>query len=139
MSDVETPEARPGEVEFSLSWQLESGHLVGALEALNVSEHPFRLSGKPGLTPMGTDGHPLDAPTVVTLELRLPGYVELRPGERARSRVGWGAWPGPPASGRVLVQWDGGQAEVEASGPRQPELQGPGDNLSSSWFERVES
>jgi hypothetical protein len=99
---------------------------------------PFRLSGKPLLTPIGTDGVPLDAKTVVTLELRLPGYVELAPGERAMARVGWGGWDGAPASGKVIVHWRGENVELIADGPRQPESDGPTTNLWTSWFESVD-
>lgn len=137
MSVSGTPKARPGEVEFTLTWRAEAGYLTGELEALNVTDHDFRLSHKPGLIPIGVDGQPLAAETIVTLEMRRPGYVELAPGERARARVGWGAWDGPPASGKVLVTWDGGRQEVTADGPRQPGSDGPAMNLWSSWFERM--
>ena len=86
----------------------------------------FRLSHKPRLIPIGVNGQPLSAETIVTLEFRPPGYVVLGPGERARARVGWGGWDGPAPSGRVLVAWDGGRQEVIAEGPRQPENAGPG-------------
>lgn len=138
MASTETPEAQRGDVLFALSWRAESGRLRGELEARNTSNHPVRLSGKPGLTPIGRDGDPLDAETIVTLEFRPPGYVELAPGERARAPVGWGAWDGPPASGRVVVKWDGGEIEVMADGPRQPEADKRPTNLWSSWFKRVE-
>ena len=130
-------EAQPGEVDFSLVWDLSNGSLTGELLAQNVCDRAIRLSGKPGLTPRGEDGEPLDAPTVVTAEYRPPGYVALEPGERARARVGWGAWNGPPASGTVTVKWDAGEVDIEALGPRQPDRTGPANNLWSSWFERV--
>ncbi len=133
-SDV--PEAQPDDVAFRLSWRAESGHLTGELEATNVCDHAVRLSGKPGLTPIGIDGEALAAETTVTLELIPPGYVVLAPGERARAPVGWGGWDGPQASGTVLVTWAGGRAKVTADGPVQPEADGPATNLWSSWFER---
>jgi hypothetical protein len=135
---AEATEAVAGEVEFTLSWEAAGGGLHGALEARNVSDHPVRLSNKPVLIPVGVDGEPLDAVTAVTLELRLPGYVELGPDERASTSVSWSGWDGPPASGRVIVQWSGGQVEVAASGPLQPEATGPSTNLSSSWFTRID-
>ena len=134
---TDVPEAQPGDVTFRLSWRAKSGHLTGELEASNVCDHAVGLSGKPGLTPIGLDGAPLAAETIVTLEFRPPGLVELAPGERARTRVGWGGWDGPPASGTVRVTWAGGQAEVTAQGPVQPEADGPATNLWSSWFERI--
>lgn len=138
MAETEVPEARVGDVTFGLSWDLRDGSLRGELEAVNVSDHPVRLSGKPGLTPVGTDGRPLEADTAVTLEMRHPGYVDLEPGQRAKSPVGWGGWDGAPASGRVIVRWEGGEVEVNATGPLQPESHGPATNLYSSWFSRVE-
>lgn len=137
MQDDQAPEAQPDDVELSLSWRAESGRLTGYLEARNVSGHPVRLSHKPGLTPVGTDGKPLDAHTMVTAELRMPYYVELAPGARARAPVGWGGWDGPPASGAVIITLAGGTAEVHVDGPPQPESRGPATNLSSSWFERM--
>jgi hypothetical protein len=95
-------QSRLPEVAFTLWWTPERGGLVGALEARNVCAHRFRLSGKPILTPIGTNGEPLDAETIVTLDLRLPDYVELAPGERAKARRReWGGAVGmglPPAA-----------------------------------------
>ena len=138
MAEPDTPEAQPAEVEFSLAWRLEDGHLVGELEARNIGSRAIRLSGKPSLRPVGADGQPLDTGTVVSLELRLPGHVEVEPGRRARAAVGWAGWDGPPARGEVIVGWPGGHVVVTANGPRQPESSGPATNLWSSWFELVE-
>ena len=134
---TDVPEAQPADVVFRLSWRAESGRLTGELEASNVCDHAIRLSGKPGLTPIGLDGEALAAKTIVTLEFRPPGFVELVPGGRARTRVGWDGWDGPPASGTVLVTWAGGQTEVTAHGPVQPEADGQARNLWSSWFESI--
>jgi Protein of unknown function (DUF4232) len=136
MADVDDLEARPGDVSFTLDWLAEDGALKGTLEARNVSRRRVRLTGKPQLSVLDDDGNPLDAPTVTTLELLMPGYVELDPGEAAVSRIGWAGWDGPAASGRVLISWPGGQAEVLASGPFQPAATGPATNLWSSWFTR---
>jgi hypothetical protein len=138
MQEVEVPEARPDELELELRWRVDSGRLAGHLEARNVCGHRVRLSNKPAVTPIGADGEPLDAHTVVTLELRMPGHVELAPGERARAPVGWGAWDGPPASGTVIIALAGGEAKVLVDGPPQPESRdGLATNLWSSWFERI--
>jgi hypothetical protein len=117
-SDV--PEAQPDDVAFRLSWRAESGHLTGELEATNVCDRAVRLSGKPGLTPIGIDGEALAAETTVTLELIPPGYVVLAPGERARAPVGWGGWDGPQASVRC---WSRGRAARPRS--RQMVLSSP--------------
>ncbi|MEO7261905.1 MAG: DUF4232 domain-containing protein [Jatrophihabitantaceae bacterium] len=136
MTDTDAPEARSDDVAFSLTWLAEDTALKGVLEARNVSEHRVRLSGKPQLTPLDTDGRPLEALSIMTLELLIPGYVELDPGETATSNVGWAGWDGPAAGAAVRVEWPGGQAEVQASGPRQPAATGPATNLWSSWFAR---
>jgi hypothetical protein len=138
MGMPEIPNARPGEVEFTLTWRADLGRLTGVLEALNVCDHPVRLAHKPRLSPTGVDGRPLDADHIVSAEMKIPGHVDLDPGKRARAHVSWAGWDGPPASGRVIVGWTVGSVEVEASGPQQPESLGPPTNLSSSWFEYVD-
>jgi hypothetical protein len=139
VADIDVPEARSDDVEFSLTWLAEDGALKGALTASNVSERRVRLSGKPQLIPLDADGRPLEAVTIMTMELLLPGYVELGPGESAVSDVGWAGWDGPPAGGVVRVEWPGGHAEVQARGPHQPSATGPATNLWSSWFIREAS
>jgi Protein of unknown function (DUF4232) len=138
MTDTNAAEASPDDVEFALTWQAENDTLAGVLEARNVSQRRVRLTGKPALTPLDTEGEPLGAVAIATMELRMPGYVELDPGESARSRVGWAGWDGPAAGGTVRVEWPGGQADVPASGPRQPSATGPATNLWSSWFDRAD-
>ncbi len=137
MADDDSPEASSGDVAFSLSWLAEDGALKGVLQASNISDHRVRLSGKPQLSPLGVDGRPLGAESIMTLELVMPGYVVLDPGESAASNVGWAGWDGAAANGAVLVQWPGGQAEVSAAGPSRPAATGPATNLWSSWFSRV--
>jgi hypothetical protein len=138
MTDNDAAEASPEDVTFAVTWQDENGALTGVLEARNVSQHRVRLSGKPGLSPLDADGQPLDAMSIVSLEMRIPGYVELDPGEAARSNIGWAGWDGPAAGGIVRVGWPGGQADVPVSGPPQPSATGPATNLWSSWFDRVD-
>jgi hypothetical protein len=133
----EIRDARSSELVFTLVWETDSGSLKGELVAINVCEHVVRVSGKPRLIPIGIDGEPLDADTIVSLEMKVPGHVDLGPGERAAASVLWAGWDGPPASSRVVVGWRGGRQEVEASGPRQPESPGPPTNISTSWFELV--
>ena len=50
----------------------------------------FRLSHKPRLIPIGVNGQPLSAETIVTLEFRPPGYVVLGP-ESGRGQGSAGA------------------------------------------------
>jgi hypothetical protein len=138
MTDTDAAQASSDDVTFALTWSDEDGALRGVLEARNVSDHRVRLSGKPQLTPLDADGQPLGAVTIATLELRMPDYVELDPGESARSNVGWAGWDGAAAAGMVRVEWPGGRADVAASGPHQPSATGPATNLWSSWFERVD-
>jgi hypothetical protein len=133
------PEFRPADVSVTLRWRDESGVLVGHIEIRNVSSRAGRLTGKPWVEPVGTDGTPLLVQSIVTLEARLPGYVVLQPGERARARVSWTAWGGAPASGRAFVHWPGGAVEVEVDGPAQPARAGADDptNLTSSSFDVI--
>ncbi|MGC4937427.1 DUF4232 domain-containing protein [Kribbella sp. DT2] len=128
-------EAKPGEVTFTLAWEADNGALHGVLEAVNVTDHPVRLSSKPGVTPIGLDGEPLSAETVVSLEMRLPGYVELPPGARATSTISWYAWDGPPAGDHARITWPGGEAEAPVTGPSQPTNRDGATNLSSTWFD----
>jgi len=137
MTDIDAAEASPDDVTFALTWLAENGALSGVLEARNISQRRVRLSGKPRLSPLDADGRPLDAVAIVTLEMRMPGYVELDPGESARSKIGWAGWDGPAAGELVRVEWPGGQADVPVAGPRQPTATGPATNLWSSWFDRV--
>ena len=127
-------EATGDEIEVTLSWRLTGdGSLVGFVELLNVSTRTVRVTGKPRLTPIGEDGIELHAETVVTLEMRVPPYVDVDPGRAARANVGWAGWDGAPASGRVAVGWPGARVVVTADGPRQPTASEP-TNLFSSWF-----
>ncbi|ADB35577.1 hypothetical protein Kfla_6582 [Kribbella flavida DSM 17836] len=138
MSSTEVPEAAPGEVTFTLAWENTDDGLRGMLEAVNVSDHPVRLTGKPGVTPVGTDGIKLDTTTIVSLEALIPGYVVLEPGERATSPVYWSAWSGPNAGDTVIVEWNGCEAEAAVTGPRQPVSREGATNLSTSWFAKAD-
>lgn len=139
VTENEVPEASPGDIAFSLTWLPDGDALSGELEARNVGNRRVRLSGKPTLTPLDVDGQPLDTVSIATLELVLPGYVELDPGESATARVGWAGWDGLPAGPRVRIGWPGGHADVATQGPRQPAGSGPATNLWSSWFVRTDS
>jgi hypothetical protein len=143
-SEQETPEGDPDELAFTLTWRLKEGYLVGDLDAVNVSNHRVRLTGKPGLVPLGMDSEPLDVRGIVTAELMGPGWVDLELGERARTQVLWSGWDGPASSGEVIIKWGPGawadkrQTRVAAGGPRQPESRGPATNTTSSWFRKVD-
>jgi uncharacterized protein DUF4232 len=134
----EVREARPDDLELSLVWdEDDEGGLVGQLRARNITAMPVRLSGKPGLRPLGEDGAPLATDMVVTAEFRSPGYAEIGPGEQASAPVGWAGWHGPPAGGQVAIRLSGGDVIVATSGPFQPTRWGPPTNLWSSWFDLV--
>jgi hypothetical protein len=125
-------------LEVGLSWAADdNGGLTGWLEVRNTSDDVVRLPGKPGLRPLGVDGAPLAADCIVTLEMRVPGYVDVASGGRARAPVGWGGWHGPAASGRVEVTFADQTFVVEVDGPAQPTGHGPGTNLWSNWFALV--
>jgi hypothetical protein len=58
MAETAAPEAELDDVTFTLSWRMKDGGLSGELEAVNISNRSVRLSGKPGLTPIGMDDRP---------------------------------------------------------------------------------
>src|SRR5690349_1477223 len=103
VTENEAPEAGPDDLAFSLTWLPDGDTLTGELQARNVGNRRVRLSGKPILTPLDVDGQPLDTDTIQTLELVMPGYAELGPGETATARVGWAGWDGPAAGPAVRV------------------------------------
>jgi len=136
---TDVPEATAAQLVLFLEWQaVADGSLEGELDVVNDTEQPVRVSSRPMLVALGADGRDLGVDMVVTAELRIPDFVVLGPGERARSLVSWGGWNGPPCSGRFRIDLPGGRIELNALGPRQPEARGPATNFSSSWFERVD-
>jgi hypothetical protein len=130
-------ECQADHADVSVVWHDEDGSLRGWVEVRNVGDRPCRLSGKPSITPLSADGSRLDAPTIVTAELKLPGYVVLEPGQRARAAIGWGAWDGPTAGVQVVVGWEGQEKQVTVSGPTQPSRSEGPTNIWSYWFELV--
>lgn len=135
VSDDAVPPCGPDDLAVTVSWEREGAGLRGQVIAENVSGLACRLAGKPQVRPLQPDGTPLPAETVISLEMRTPGYVILSPGERAAAPVSWASWCGQRASGRAQVSWDGGSAVAEVRGPAQPEcVQGRSGNLTSSWF-----
>jgi len=136
---TDVPEATAHQLVLLLEWRaVVDGSMDGELVVVNDAEQPVRVSGKPRLVAIGLDGRDLGVDMVVTAELRIPDFVVLGPGERARALVSWAGWNGPPCSGRFRIELPGGRAELSALGPRQPEASGPATNLSSSWFERLD-
>ena len=117
---------------------MTDGSLEGELVAINDTDQRVRVSSRPMLVALGVDGEDLGVDIVVTAELRIPDFVVLGPGERARALLSWGGWDGPLCSGRFRIELPGGRTELSASGPRQPRARGPATNLSSSWFERLD-
>ena len=135
---AQAPLCEAADLAVVVRWARDGTGLRGQVLAENVGGRVCRLAGKPEVTPLAGDGTPLPAQTVVTLEWRSPGYVLLRPGQRAAARVGWSSWCGRQAGGRARVRWDSGEAVAEVHGPAQPECSpGEPDNLVSSWFELI--
>lgn len=108
MSEIRN--ARRDEVDFTLTWRAESGQLTGVLEAVNVCDHPVRLANKPRLIPVGVDGRPLDAEQIISMEMMIPGYVDLGPGERASAPVSWAG------VGRASGEWAGDRRVARGTG-----------------------
>src|SRR6202021_1640419 len=110
--DAVVPACGPDDLVVEVSWERDGTGLRGRLVAANVSDRACKLAGKPDVTPLGADGTPLPARTVMTLELRNPGYVILQPGQRAVAPVWWASWCGQHASDRAQVGWPGGSARA---------------------------
>ncbi|WP_410621798.1 DUF4232 domain-containing protein [Amycolatopsis sp. cmx-8-4] len=134
------PPCGSGDLAVSVRWfRAAGGGLCGEVVAENVSGLVCRLGGKPGLQPLGLDGQPLGVGQWITLELRIPPFVILEPGQLASASISWSGWSGRSASGRIAVSWEGGSAAVDVAGPIEPGLpeRGVAGGLSSSWFTRI--
>lgn len=114
----------------------DDGSLRGHVTVRNIGAAACRVGGKPVVTPLGRDGTPLPARTIVTMEARVPSWVVLQPGAGAEAGVGWSGWCGDPASGRARLQWEHGEVTVAVDGPAQPRCPDGGQplNLWASWF-----
>jgi len=124
------------EVEVTVRWERDGTGLRGQVIVRNVGDRACRLPGKPQVRPLGQDGAPLAADTMITLELVEPGYVDIEPGESAAARVTWANWCGPPAADQAVVSWGDGSATAQVVGPVQPSCEaGHGGNLTSWWFQ----
>jgi len=130
----EMPACGPDDLSVTVRWERDGGGLRGHVIAENTGGRACRLPGKPGVRPLGLDGKPLPVETVITLEMVLPGYVTLEPGQRAAAPVAWGGWDGSAASSQAHVTWEGGTATAAVEGPAQPSATDPPCNISSSWF-----
>ncbi|WP_442875880.1 DUF4232 domain-containing protein [Amycolatopsis sp. NBC_01488] len=129
------PPCGSGDLAVSVRWfRAAGGGLCGEVVAENVSGRVCRLGRKPGLQPLGLDGQPLGVGQWVTLELRIPPFVILEPGQLASASISWSGWSGRSASGRIVVSWEGGSATVDAAGPIEP---GPPERGSPAVFRRV--
>jgi hypothetical protein len=133
------PECGSDDLAVSVRWERAGIGLEGQIIVENISGHACRLSHKPWVIPLGTDGRELPVEALITLELHLDPVI-LDPGRRAAAPVGWAGWCGDTASGLVQVKWISGSTVVDVEGPRQPDCPDPGQptNLSSSWFETLD-
>lgn len=116
---------------------MDDGALVGSVDVRNVSQETVRVSNKPRVRPLDGNGSDLGVRTIITLELRSPSFAVLEPGGRARAAVRWPAWGGKPPGDRVVVEWPGGEQQVNVSGPTAPAFSEGADTLGTSWFESI--
>lgn len=139
MTDAELPECGADDVDVRVRWERDDdGGLVGEVVVANVGGRACRLGGKPALAPLKPDGERLEVANAVALDLRIPGYVVLRPGQRAAASAGWLSWCGEAPADRMMVSWAGGSVVAEVDGPVRPECRTDQPaNLSSWWFELV--
>lgn len=138
--EARVPPCGSDDLAVSVRWfRATGGGLRGEVVAENVSGRVCRLGRKPGLQPLGLDGQPLGVDQWITLEMRIPPFVILGPGQLASASISWSGWSGRSASGRIVVSWEGGSATVDATGPTEPgpPERGVAGNLSSSWFTRI--
>jgi hypothetical protein len=133
------PACGSDDVSVVVHWQHDGPGLRGQVLAENVSGHVCRLANKPDVTPLRVGGKPLRVRTIMTLEWRDPGYVDLQPGQRAAAPLSWGSWCGLPASDQAQVVWAGGSAVAQVTGPTQPEcVDGESGDLTTDWFHVIE-
>jgi hypothetical protein len=133
------PPCGSDDLAVSVRWERAGVGLEGQIIVENVSGHTCRLSHKPWVIPLGTDGGRLPVEATITLEARIQPVI-LAPGGRAAAPVWWAGWCGDAAIGVVRVNWGSGSAVVEVEGPRQPDCPDAGQpmNLSSSWFNALD-
>jgi hypothetical protein len=100
------PLCEPEDLAVTVRWRADAARgLRGQVVAENTGGRVCRLPGKPAVTPFGVDGTPLPARTVITLEMRPPGYVILQPGQRAAAPVAWLSWCGQRVSPAGRSRW----------------------------------
>src|ERR1700735_623004 len=121
VSDDAVPPCGPDDLAVTVSWERDGAGLRAQVTAETVSAGAGRLAGKPQVRPLQPDGTPLPVETVISLEMRNPGYVILSPDHRATARVSCASLCGQRESNRAQVSWDGGSAVTEVRGPAQPE------------------
>lgn len=139
----DVPPCSSDDVAVTLRWEPGPRGLDGHLVITNTSGHTCRLEGKPWVTPNDPHGRPMAVPCWQTEEFMVPGYCDLRPGQRAEAILFWRTWCGPAVGPTATVGWAGGSAPVTVTGPVQPPCRDPGDiggiaANPGAWFRLLE-
>jgi hypothetical protein len=128
----------PTEVSLKLVWATTGASLTGTLTATNISSAACDLLVKPSVTPLGTNGTPLDIQNIASAEAKI-GPQQLLPGASTVSTITWNGWCGAAASNQAQVSWGTGTATAAVSGPLNPTCASSNPprlyTISSTWFD----
>lgn len=112
------------------------GTLVGELTLQNSGSEVLEVAGKPQLRPMGVDGDPQPASTLMTLEYG-PGPLIVLPGQVAVARVRWNAWIGARVTPYFQIRCGDLRGIAKAASDAHPVPVARENRFTTSWFRRI--